>query len=175
MQWCSNDAGMAKRLGPAPQHANPGGRPTSPMPPPPIDPRSGAHAYAPPHQQQVYAQCAPPSYNLMSQEPQGYGYSAPGAPQAIGGASYQQRLARFEGSQRSGARSIVGIDIVHRHHRHHHQMYRAHHEQYKYQEAPPDDLVDYIEARLCRAFEIMRHVQNKSRTWTPNNSALGLF
>nr|POF23993.1 heat shock 70 kda protein 12a [Quercus suber] len=96
-------ANQAANPGLAPQHPNPGGRPTSPMPPPPIDTRSGAHAYAPPHQQQMYAQPAPPGYNPMAQQPQGYGY---GAPQAIGGASYQQRLAEVEGSQRSKAQLI---------------------------------------------------------------------
>jgi len=78
------------------------GRPNSPMPPPPIN-TGGGHAYAPQHQQQLYQQPAPPGYPMQQQ----YGYGAPQQHHA-----YQQRLAEVEGSQRSKAQLIVGIDFV---------------------------------------------------------------
>ena len=79
--------------------------------PPPIN-TGGGHAYAPQHQQQLYQQPAPPGYPMQQQQqqPSGYGYGAP-APQ--GPHAYGQRsLAEVEGSQRSKAQLIVGIDFV---------------------------------------------------------------
>lgn len=89
----------------APGHPN-AGRPSSPMPPPPIN-TGGGHAYAPAHNQNMYNQPAPPGYP-MNNQPSGYGYGAP-APQ--GPHSYN-RLAEVEGSARSKAQLIVGIDFV---------------------------------------------------------------
>ena len=77
------------------------------MPPPPIN-TGGGHAYAPQHQQQLYQQPPPPGYPIQQQ--QAYGY---GAPQVGSHPAYQQnRLAEVEGSQRSKAQLIVGIDFV---------------------------------------------------------------
>lgn len=92
----------------APQHPNQG-RPSSPMPPPPIN-TGGGHAYAPQHQQQMYAPQpnAPPGYPMQNNA---YGYGAPpqhGAPQGV----YGRQMAEVEGSQRSKAQLIVGIDFV---------------------------------------------------------------
>ena len=78
------------------------------MPPPPIN-TGGGHAYAPQHQQQMYAQQppAPPGYAHGGPQ-QAYGYGAPVA----GPHSYQRNLAEVEGSNRSKAQLIVGIDFV---------------------------------------------------------------
>ena len=80
--------------------------------PPPIN-TGGGHAYAPQHQQQLYNQPAPPGYPMQpqpNQQPSGYGY---GAPAPSGPHAYGQRsLAEVEGSQRSKAQLIVGIDFV---------------------------------------------------------------
>ncbi|KAK5128921.1 hypothetical protein LTR85_000254 [Meristemomyces frigidus] len=86
------------------------GRPSSPMPPPPIN-TGGGHAYAPQHQQQMYQQPAPPGYPMQQQQQQqGYGYNAP---QVGSHPAYQQQraMAEVEGSQRSKAQLIVGIDF----------------------------------------------------------------
>ncbi|KAK4505789.1 hypothetical protein PRZ48_003754 [Zasmidium cellare] len=88
----------------APPHPN-AGRPSSPMPPPPIN-TGGGHAYAPQHNQNMYNQPAPPGYP-MNNQPSGYGYGAP-APQ---GPNSYNRLAEVEGSARSKAQLIVGIDF----------------------------------------------------------------
>jgi len=97
-------ANVGNALGAPP---NQGGRPNSPMPPPPIN-TGGGHAYAPQHQQQMYQQPPPPGYPMQQQQ-QAYGY---GAPQVGGHPAYQQRVAEVEGSQRSKAQLIVGIDFV---------------------------------------------------------------
>lgn len=96
----------------APGHPSQG-RPSSPMPPPPINTGAG-HAYAPQHQQQLYTQPAPPGYP-MGQPPQGhqpYGYG----PQAVQGPhSYNRGPAEVQGdNSRSKAQLIVGIDFVSR-------------------------------------------------------------
>ncbi|KAK5110457.1 hypothetical protein LTR62_005808 [Meristemomyces frigidus] len=82
------------------------GRPNSPHPPP-INTSSGMQ-YAPPHQQQMYANpSAPPGYNPMNPQPYhtaASGYDPRGQP-------YQHRLAEVEGNQRSKAQLIVGIDF----------------------------------------------------------------
>ncbi|KAK4545258.1 hypothetical protein LTR36_003438 [Oleoguttula mirabilis] len=86
------------------------GRPSSPMPPPPIN-TGGGHAYAPQHQQQMYQQPAPPGYPMQQQQQQqAYGYNAP---QVGSHPAYQQQraMAEVEGSQRSKAQLIVGIDF----------------------------------------------------------------
>ncbi|KAF2161198.1 hypothetical protein M409DRAFT_28240 [Zasmidium cellare ATCC 36951] len=88
----------------APPHPN-SGRPSSPMPPPPIN-TGGGHAYAPAHNQNMYNQPAPPGYP-MNNQPSGYGYGVP-APQ---GPNSYNRLAEVEGSARSKAQLIVGIDF----------------------------------------------------------------
>lgn len=85
-----------------PQHQ---GRPTSPMPPPPIN-TGGGHGYPPQSHQPMYGQPAPPGYPMQQQA---YGY---GAPQPAGPHSYQRNLAEVEGSNRSKAQLIVGIDFV---------------------------------------------------------------
>ncbi|TKA23757.1 hypothetical protein B0A50_07039 [Salinomyces thailandicus] len=82
------------------------GRTTSPMPPPPIN-TGGGHAYAPQHQQQMYQPPQPPSYPVQQS---GYGYGH-GVPQMAGHPAYQHRLAEVEGSHRSKAQLIVGIDF----------------------------------------------------------------
>lgn len=74
------------------------------MPPPPINTGAG---YPLPHQQQLYQQPAPPGYPLQ-QQPGPYGYGAP----QMGHPAYQPRFAEVEGSQRSKAQLIVGIDFV---------------------------------------------------------------
>ena len=79
------------------------------MHPPPIN-TGGGHAYAPQHQQQMYQQPAPPGYPMQQQQqhqPSGYGYPAP-----LPGPHPYNRLAEVEGSQRSRAQLIVGIDFV---------------------------------------------------------------
>ncbi|CZT23565.1 related to hsp70 protein [Ramularia collo-cygni] len=96
----------------APGHGQQGQRPTSPMPPPPIN-TGGGHAYAPQHQQQLYQQPAPPGYNPMAvqqqaAQPHGYGYGSGPPPQ--GPHSYN-RMAEVEGNNRSKAQLIVGIDF----------------------------------------------------------------
>lgn len=80
------------------------------MPPPPIN-TGGGHAYAPQHQQQMYQQPAPPGYPMQQQQQQAYGY---GAPQVGSHPAYQQQraMAEVEGSNRSKAQLIVGIDFV---------------------------------------------------------------
>jgi len=102
-QYANQPGNNSNNLG-APSHPNQG-RPSSPMPPPPIN-TGGGHAYAPQHQQQMYQQPAPPGYPMQQQA---YGY---GAPQVGGHPAYQQRFAEVEGSQRSKAQLIVGIDFV---------------------------------------------------------------
>lgn len=94
----------------APQHPNQN-RPNSSNMPPPIN-TGGGHAYAPPHSQQMYQQPAPPGYPMQQQQPSGYGYGAPApqGPHAYGGGP--RSLAEVEGSQRSKAQLIVGIDFV---------------------------------------------------------------
>ncbi|SMQ54537.1 unnamed protein product [Zymoseptoria tritici ST99CH_1A5] len=91
----------------APGH--PQGRPTSPMPPPPIN-TGGGHAYAPQHQQQLYHQPAPPGYPLNQQpqsaQPHGYGYGT-----GVQGPNSYNRLAEVEGNNRNKAQLIVGIDF----------------------------------------------------------------
>lgn len=78
--------------------------------PPPINTGGG---YAHPPQQQgggMYHQPAPPGYPMNQQGGQGYGYppTAPQGPNAYGA----RNLAEVEGSQRSKAQLIVGIDFV---------------------------------------------------------------
>ncbi|KAI5357689.1 Putative Heat shock protein 70 family [Septoria linicola] len=91
----------------APGHPNQG-RPSSPMPPPPIN-TGGGHAYAPQHQPGMYQQPAPPGYPL-GQAPQGhqpYGYGPPQGPH-----SYNRGPAEVQGdNSRSKAQLIVGIDF----------------------------------------------------------------
>ncbi|KAK4948348.1 hypothetical protein LTR10_012882 [Elasticomyces elasticus] len=116
-----NPPGGQQPLGrpPSYQYANNGntlgappnvGRPNSPMPPPPIN-TGGGHAYAPQHQQQLYQQPPPPGYPMQPQQQQGYGGGYGNAPQVGGHPAYQQRVAEVEGSQRSKAQLIVGIDF----------------------------------------------------------------
>lgn len=98
-------------LGAPPGH----GRPTSPMPPPPINTGAAGGQYAP--QQQMYGHpppaAGPPGYPPQppaGQYPPGGGYGAP-APQ--GPQSYQRPGAvEVEGAGRSKAQLIVGIDFV---------------------------------------------------------------
>ena len=81
--------------------------------PPPINTGGG---YGHPPQQgggQIYHQPAPPGYPMQQGGGgggQGYGYppSAPQGPHAYGA----RNLAEVEGSQRSKAQLIVGIDFV---------------------------------------------------------------
>lgn len=58
----------------------------------------------------MYHQPAPPGYPMNQQGGQGYGYppTAPQGPNAYGA----RNLAEVEGSQRSKAQLIVGIDFV---------------------------------------------------------------
>ncbi|KAK4975686.1 hypothetical protein LTR66_010904, partial [Elasticomyces elasticus] len=105
-------ANQAGNLG-APNHQHMQGRAASPMPPPAVN--TGTQlAYVPQHQQQLYnpPPPAPPGYPMQQQQQQqqGYGY---GAPQAIAGPHPYQRgpMAEVEGSQRTKAQLIVGIDF----------------------------------------------------------------
>lgn len=94
----------ANNLG-APQYQ--GQRVNSPMPPPPIN-TGGGHGYPPQGhapQQPMYAQ--PPQYP-MGQPAYGYGAPQPVNPHYARG----QGLAEVEGSNRSKAQLIVGIDFV---------------------------------------------------------------
>lgn len=98
----SNSANPAQ-LG-APQYQ--GQRANSPMAPPPIN-TGGAHypQQAHPQQQQpMYAQ--PPQYPMAQPA---YGY---GAPQAVNPHYARGQMAEVEGSNRSKAQLIVGIDFV---------------------------------------------------------------
>ncbi|KAK3678725.1 hypothetical protein LTR78_001178 [Recurvomyces mirabilis] len=83
------------------------GRPNSPMPPP-INTGGGGMQYAPPHQQQMYGQThsAPPGY--MNGQQQQYNPGGYGQPQQQ---AMYGRPAEVEGSQRSKAQLIVGIDF----------------------------------------------------------------
>ncbi|KAF7187666.1 Heat shock 70 kDa protein 12B [Pseudocercospora fuligena] len=97
-------ANAGSNLG-APGHPN-AGRPSSPMPPPPIN-TGGGHAYAPQHAQQLYNQPAPPGYPMQGQQPYGYGQH-PQGPHSYAG---PRPVGEMEGSQRSKAQLIVGIDF----------------------------------------------------------------
>ncbi|KXT17660.1 hypothetical protein AC579_9040 [Pseudocercospora musae] len=97
-------ANAGSNLG-APGHPN-AGRPSSPMPPPPINTAAG-HAYAPQHAQQLYNQPAPPGYPMQGQQPYGYGQH-PQGPHSYAG---PRPVGEMEGSQRSKAQLIVGIDF----------------------------------------------------------------
>ncbi|KXS96719.1 hypothetical protein AC578_158 [Pseudocercospora eumusae] len=97
-------ANAGNNLG-APGHPN-AGRPSSPMPPPPIN-TGGGHVYAPQHAQQLYNQPAPPGYPMQGQQPYGYGQH-PQGPHSYAG---PRPVGEMEGSQRSKAQLIVGIDF----------------------------------------------------------------
>ncbi|KAK5186615.1 hypothetical protein LTR16_009662, partial [Cryomyces antarcticus] len=110
--YANNGGGNA---GQPPPHL---GRPSSPMPQPPINIVQAGYGHPPPVPQgQMYAPVAPqaglPRYPTQQQDPRAYG-GAYGAPPPAGPHSFANRgsaPAEVEGSGRSRAQLIVGIDF----------------------------------------------------------------
>lgn len=95
------------------------GRPTSPMPPPPINTQN-PYGHLPPHApQHMYGQqpvSGPPGYPMQAppQQQQQYGGYVPQQSMVGGQYSYNRGYASEANNQRSKAQLIVGIDFVSR-------------------------------------------------------------
>lgn len=100
-----------------PQQQQMAGRPTSPMPPPPINTQN-PYGHLPPHApQHMYGQqpvSGPPGYPMQAppQQQQQYGGYVPQQSMVGGHYPYDRGYASEANNQRSKAQLIVGIDFV---------------------------------------------------------------